>query len=141
MARDDRRDPDAERDRRQRDAAASDKDRRRRDEEPTGRDRERAPPAGGDEAPPAAAGGGAKKPGSPPPAPRPSVSTIDHANIDLDAESVMIAKIMGLQNFGTTKGRQVDGNEDGYFKKKSKMQFRQYTNMSKKTDSGAPGRR
>eukprot|EP01063_Lacrimia_lanifica_P021183 TRINITY_DN28454_c0_g1_i1.p1 TRINITY_DN28454_c0_g1~~TRINITY_DN28454_c0_g1_i1.p1 ORF type:complete len:149 (+),score=36.32 TRINITY_DN28454_c0_g1_i1:70-516(+) len=67
----------------------------------------------------------------PPAAKKVEAMPIDHAAVDVDAENQMLAQMMGMRGFGTSKTKKVEGNEKGAIKKKSTIEFRQVLNVKK----------
>ena len=53
--------------------------------------------------------------------------SVGHAAQDI-AEEIDMMKLMGINGFGTTKGKKVQGNNQGAVHKNVKRKYRQYMN-------------
>eukprot|EP01061_Rhynchopus_euleeides_P029319 TRINITY_DN47970_c0_g1_i1.p1 TRINITY_DN47970_c0_g1~~TRINITY_DN47970_c0_g1_i1.p1 ORF type:complete len:167 (+),score=41.55 TRINITY_DN47970_c0_g1_i1:57-557(+) len=59
---------------------------------------------------------------------------IDHNAIDPEQEAQMMAQMLGMHGFGSTKGKQVSNNEEGAFSQKSKLKMTQRGNQKQNKD-------
>jgi U4/U6.U5 tri-snRNP-associated protein 3 len=52
----------------------------------------------------------------------------DVGEVDVDDEMAAIQAMMGFGDFGSTKGKKVQGNKVGAVRKEKKSEYRQYMN-------------